>query len=90
MGNYINQNSKGENLGASFNEKCESLESDGAVKIEHGTKIIFQPNLVCVVNNGIFAAAAHAYSEMEMKCFLEDCGRQKSWFIYEHAETLAN
>lgn len=89
MGNYINQNSKGVTLGATFNDKCKGIESDGAVKIENGTEITFQPNLVCVVNNGFFAAAAHAYSEMEMRCFLEDCGRQKSWYIYVHAESLA-
>jgi len=89
MGKYINKNSKGESAPAYG--KAAFLIADGAEIVESELKGVFQPNLVCVVNNGPFDAAAYAYSEGEMEAF-NDSGdyRPKTWLIYPHAEKLAN
>ena len=88
MGYYINQNSKGEPLPASG--KVKALIDDGAELVERELIGYFQPNLVCVVDNGMFEAAGHAYSEDEMKAFSSPHDdRQKTWLTYDHAEKLA-
>jgi hypothetical protein len=88
MGYYINHNSKGDFIGTTFEEKINSLIEDGATKIPTPTK--FTDNLVCVVDNGMFAAAAYAYSEQEMKVFLEGMnGRRFQWLSFDKAKELA-
>jgi hypothetical protein len=87
MGKYINEDSRGLPIGKSFDEKVRSLIADGATRIE-GDK--FVPNMVCVVDNGYFGAAAYCYSENEHHAFLHPDNRQKAWLQYEHAEKLAN
>jgi uncharacterized protein YxjI len=49
----------------------------------------WRPNLVCVVDNGVFEAAGYAFDEREMHVFLRPDGRNKTWLEYSHAETLA-
>ena len=49
----------------------------------------FQPNLVCVVENFGFDAAAFAYSEREMQEFLTPDGRNKTWLIVPDADKLS-
>lgn len=66
MGKYINQTSKGP-VGISFEEKCNALMNDGAIVVPKPDK--FVENLVCVVDNVFFAAAAYVYSEGEFKEF---------------------
>lgn len=51
--------------------------------------IKFTNNLVCVVDNGPFEAAAYAYSENEMEEFKYPDGRPKRWLTVPDAENLA-
>lgn len=84
MGYYINETSKGDALPAKG--KLEKLLEDGATIVDGKT---FQENMVCVVENWMFDAAGYAYSEEEMAAFNEQCGRKKTWVIYEHAKSLS-
>jgi hypothetical protein len=83
MGKYIN-NINETYMGASFADKCKVLESKGALRV---TGREYDPNLVCVVDNGFFAAAAWAYSESEWEQFKKPDGRNKSWYILSNAES---
>lgn len=87
MGYYINVDSKGNPLPATG--KARALIQDGAVSISSPDE--FQPNLVCVVLNGPFDAAAFAYSNEEYEYFLTVPGdtRTKQWLLYEHAAELS-
>jgi len=87
MGKYINR-INGEDLGASFAEKTSALEKAGAESVPEPD--MWVEGLVCVVNNGFFAAAAYCYSEEEMAEFKYPDGRQKQWFIYEEAKVFAS
>lgn len=86
MGYYINQiNGKG----LPHNFKAKMLIENGAVKIDEPTE--FCENLVCVVENGIFDAAAYAYNEGEMKHFQNPSdNRPKTWLIVENAAELSD
>lgn len=83
MGYYINHNSKGEPLGRN---KVHDLIQDGA-KLTSAT---FQPNLICVVNNGSFQAAAYCYNEDEFKQCKRQDGRIKTWLTHDLAKTLSD
>lgn len=87
MGKYINEDSRGLPIGTSFDEKVRSLIADGAVRIPNDG---FVPNMVCVVDNGYFGAAAYCYSKDEHYAFSHPDNRQKAWLQYEHAEKVAN
>lgn len=84
MGRYINTDSKGYLLPAKG--KAKALIMDGA-KLTHSHS--FNSNLICVVDNGIFEAAAYCDSVDEWRDFSSDDGRNKIWLLYEHAEKLA-
>lgn len=87
MGYYINDTKNGA-LGASFLSKCTGLEKAGAKLISDPTK--FKEGLVWVVDNGMFAAAAYAYSEGEMNEFLTSTGgRPYQWFQFDEAKEWA-
>lgn len=87
MGKYINVNSKGESLPAK--NKLQALVEDGG-KIIPKTELKFQKNLVCVVENYAFDAAAFAYDENEFNVFNEDMsGRKMTWLHYPYAKELA-
>ena len=80
MGKYIN------NIGTSYAEKIANL------KVKHNaveTDSKFKENLVCVIDNGMFAAAAYAYCEDERNEFARQDGRPKTWLIVPEAKTLA-
>jgi len=80
MGQYIT-NIDGERIGTTFDEKCRALQTLGAVPVEGDQ---FEKDLVCVVDNGPFAAAGYAFNNREFEEFKSPCGRRKQWF------TLAN
>jgi hypothetical protein len=85
MGYYIN-NVKGVQLPPI--RKADWLKSlAGAKEVSH--PISFQPDLVCVVENGPFDAAAFAYSEEEMNEFLRPDGRKKTWLIVPEAAKIS-
>jgi len=87
MGRYVNETSNGM-VGASADSKCKSLIADGAIEIPVPKE--FVPNLVCVVNNGMFGAAAYAYSEREMRDFQDPRDhRPVRWFIWDKVEQFA-
>jgi hypothetical protein len=85
MGYYINTTSKGDVLPA--RNKAQALIEDGATEVD-GSK--FEDNLICVVENGPFDAAAFAYSEDEYEefKFVEDV-RPKRWLTHPDAKKLA-
>lgn len=87
MGRYINKTTRG-SVGTSAAAKCDAIIADGGKEIK--TPKEFQPNLVCVVDNGMFGAAAHAYSEREMNVFKMNDGRPKRWFIWDKVEDFAD
>lgn len=82
MGRYIN-NINGKHIGKSFIAKWRNLVEAGAERIEPTE---FVPNMVCLVDNGHFAAAAHAYDEREMNVFLHPDPRPKQWFVLKGVE----
>ena len=90
MGKYIN--SIGDDTsGASYQDKCALLERNGAQKVEPKS---FQKDLVCVVNNGPFAAAGYAYSEREFDYFYTGFEkgsdpRPHQWYILPNAADYA-
>lgn len=85
MGYYINH-INGKELPAVG--KASKLVSEGATRI--GTPTEFQENLVCVVENGWFDAAAYAYNEREFKEFINpNDDRRKTWLIVPNADTLS-
>jgi hypothetical protein len=86
MGKYVNQ-IKGVELGGSFNSKCEILSKMGAIQVSDSE---FIENMVCVVDNGFFAAAAYAYSESEYNQFKSPDGRPKRWFALENVSEYAD
>lgn len=81
MGYYIN------GIGNSFEDKKEALLAIGSQIIETPTE--FQKNLVCLIDNGLFAAAAFAHSEAEMEYFKRPDGRKRIWLIVPNAKQLA-
>lgn len=86
MGYYINQNSKNQPLGS---DKSAALIADGAKKIPQPEG--YKENLVCVVSNGSWDAAAYIYSQGEFEAFADpNDTRRKTWLEYEHAKELAD
>jgi len=84
MGYYINQTSKGVQL--PNGDKADYLILYGAKEV----KAEFQPNLICVVENGPFDAAGFAYDEKEFNEFnnYRD-GRPKRWLVHPLAAKLS-
>ena len=86
MGKYINEDSRGLPIGTSVKVKINSLIADGAIKVS-GEE--FLPNMICVVDNLLFAAVAYCENEQEWKEWKQNDGRIKTWLQYEHAKELA-
>ena len=85
MGKYINQDSKGNPL--PHHGKTRALIEDSATVIKNPS---WQKDLVCVVDNGLFEAAAHCFDEREFMNFNDPMDhRRKTWLSYPHAERLA-
>lgn len=88
MGKYINKTTKQPSIGSSFHEKERALLADGAVRVNSSQ---FIDNMVCLVDNGHFAAAAYLYSEQEYLAFRHDCsGREAKYFRYDNVKEVAD
>jgi hypothetical protein len=87
VGYYINKDNSGNYLPSIG--KADHLIEDGATKIEQPTE--WQPDLVCVVENGLFDAAAYAFDEREMHDFFPNAWdqRDRTWLIVPNAAKLA-
>ena len=82
MGWYIN------GIGTTFSEKIENLKS------KHAAKVVTEPSeftedLVCVVDNGAFAAAAWMKDNREFQAWKPKDGRNRVWMIVPGVENLA-
>lgn len=86
MGKYVNKTSHG-STGTSAAAKCTDLIADGAIEIPQPKEFI--ENIVCVVDNGFFGAAAYAYDENELSMFKRPDGRLKRWFIWSKVKNFA-
>lgn len=84
MGYYVNKDSKGQSLPSTG--KAQALVADGAIRVSPE----WQENLVCVVENGFFDAAAYCYNEKEFDYFIENPDpRPKTWLVHPMAKELA-
>ena len=84
MGYYINKLATGRILPPKG--KANALVNDGATIVDGSS---FQPDLICVVENGYFEAAAFVYSQAEYDEFATDDGRPKVWLTHPKAAELA-
>lgn len=85
MGKYIN-NISGVSLPAEG--KADVLIANGAQEIEQPQT--FKENLVCVVDNGYFEAAAYCFDKNEFKNFTQpEDFRPKRWLILEGVSEFA-
>lgn len=85
MGYYLNNDQQGNPLPAKG--KVEALVKGGAKKID--TPVTLCENLVCVVNNSFFDAAAYVYSDEEFEEFTKRVSSPKTWLIVENAKEIA-
>lgn len=84
MGYYVNKTSEGKELGAK--NKVQTLVDDGARIVSPE----WRENLICVVDNGFFEAAAYCYNEKEFRYFIENPDpRPKTWLVHPMAKELA-
>lgn len=83
MGYYVNKLSNGRDLLPKG--KANALVNDGGTIVDGSS---FQPNLICVVDNGFFEAAGFAYSEKEYQEF-KATSRPKVWLIHPKAPELS-
>lgn len=88
MGHYINELPNGEILPAIG--KADKLLStiEGTEELESVPQE-WEEDIVCVVSNGTFEAAAYAYNDAELKEFSRFDGRPKRWLKVPHARTFA-
>lgn len=86
MGYYLNEMPNGEKLPASGKVQ-KLLMIDGAELIEEPQD--WEENIVCVVDNGPFEAAAYAYSKNELEVFKYPDGRPKKWLKVPGAKEIA-
>lgn len=88
MGLYLEVDSKGEPLGT--RTKANKLIADGAEEIT--TTPTYQKNLVCVVDNGPFEAAAFCFSRREFTAFFtsQNDGRRYRWLVATKEQMQCN
>lgn len=84
MGYYINTDSKHNLLPAKG--KVAALVADGGKVVDGNT---YLPNMVCVVENSAFEAAAYLFSELEYEDFLIDDGRPTTFLQHPLAPQLS-
>ena len=90
MGYYIGKVPSGLPLDA-LGKARALAQIPGARQI--GQPIVWQPNLVCVIDNGNFEAAGYIYNQAELEEFARrDSGepqRRRTWLIVPGAKDLA-
>jgi hypothetical protein len=86
MGKYINDDTKGNSIGTTYREKIKNLINDGAIYTDGS---YFKPDLVCVVDNGLFGAAGYCDTQGEFDQWHYPDGRPRTWLTYPHAEKVA-
>ncbi len=82
MGKYINK-VKDQSLGTSFESKCNVLINNGAILTY---PLEYEQNIVCVVDNGMFAACIYIDSESTYNMVKTNDGRLKKWFSMNNPE----
>lgn len=86
MGYYIEMDSKGNRLPSKG--KAGHLMDDGATIIHVPTE--WREDLVVVVDNGMWEAAAYCYNPTEFSRFIHGRqGRDWIWLEYKHAKNLS-
>jgi hypothetical protein len=85
MGKYVNVNLNGNPLHA--RGKASNLVQSGAERIEEPESLAQHPGkaVLCVVENGMFDAAAWAYSQGELEEFKRPDGRFKTWLTVDES-----
>lgn len=90
MGKYVERTSNGR-MGATFTQKVFALVADGAQVMKHEPEE-WTTNLVCLVDNGAWAACGYAFDEIEMNRFLNSFKngdtRRHKWLIYPNVEEM--
>lgn len=84
MSYYVDRNSKGHTLNTLY--KAKQLVEDGGTEVEPA----FQENLICVISNAHFDAAAYCHNEEEFKRFNMSDGRIKTWVVHPNAKELCD
>ncbi len=84
MGYYINKTTKGTINSAN---KFKELIDDGAIYIPDPGEWI--SNLVCIVDNGVWQAAAYCYNQEEYERFSGVDDRIIKWLEYQHVEEMS-
>lgn len=87
MGKYINE-INGKPL-PSNGKDIFILQAVPGSKVLRTPPAIWTDDLVCVVDNGAWEAAAYAYSPDEMEVFKYPDGRQRVWLTVPNAKSYA-
>jgi hypothetical protein len=87
MGYYIDQTADGKVLPGKGKADFILANIPGLYEVPEPVK--FTDNLVCIVSNGLFDAAAFAFCTNEMECFKHPDGRPKRWLIVPDAAKIA-
>jgi hypothetical protein len=88
MGLYLEQTFKKERLP---HNKAAGLIADGGEFLANGKyNGEWSPDLVCVVDNGLFTAAAWVYSKQEMEDFQPSLSdrRPRTWVRYPYIRSV--
>jgi hypothetical protein len=85
MSFFIEKDSKGKEL-PNWNKE-DALVMDGAQEIPKPE--VWAPNLVCVVDNGLFKAAAYCADQHDFTRFTQTYDRPTRWFKYLPAAELS-
>jgi hypothetical protein len=87
MGYYINKLADGTAL-ANQDKAGQLVEKVPGTKLA-SYPVEFQEDLVCVVQNGLFDAAAYVFDEREMNDFNYPDGRSRTWLVVPGAKELS-
>lgn len=91
MGLYVNQDFEGKFIGDSAEQKFQALIKAGGKEISQPQSVAeFSPDLVCVIDNLIWGAAAYIKSPTELSYFIgSQDPRPKRWLLLPGVEKIA-